>query len=165
MSGGVTRLYFLRHGLADREAYTGTDDRLRPLTPAGMARMEAEAITLGRLDLKCDRILTSPLTRCRQTADIAATALGLGEALVEEEALACGFGLRDLPDLLAKHVDCRALMLVGHEPDFSGTVSGLTGGSDVVFKKGALARVDLHRPGKPAGELVWLIPPKLLALE
>jgi phosphohistidine phosphatase len=158
------RLYFLRHGLADRAAYTGTDDRLRPLTAEGVARMEAEAATLARLGLNCDVIVTSPLTRCRQTADIAAAALGTNDRVVEDPRLAPGFDMEELAGILADHGGSDVLLLVGHEPDFSWVVSALTGGSDIVFKKGGLARVDLMPGSPPAGNLVWLVPPKILAL-
>jgi phosphohistidine phosphatase len=158
------RIYFLRHGLADRAAYSGTDDRRRPLTPYGAARIEAGAATLARLDLDCGVILTSPLTRCRQTAAITAAVLGLDDRLVVEPRLAPGFGLDDLEELVADHGESGAIMLVGHEPDFSLTVSRLTGGSDLVFKKGGLARVDIHPGAGPTGELVWLLPPRILAL-
>jgi len=161
---GPRRIYFLRHGLADRAAYSGSDDRLRPLTPAGIERLEAEGKTMARLGMGCDLIVTSPLTRCRQTADIAAAALGLEDQVHEDARLAPGFSLADLAGILQDHGDREVVMLVGHEPDFSCLVSALTGGSDIVFKKGGLARIDLV-PGPPlAGDLVWLIPPKILAL-
>ena len=164
MITGPVKLLLLRHGLADRACYSGSDDRLRPLTDTGVARMEAEAANLARLGLGCRAILTSPLTRCRQTADIAAAALGLDGQVVEEARLAPGFDLEDLAAILQENAGLDTIMLVGHEPDFSYLVSGLTGGSDIVFKKGGLARVDLV-PGPPlAGDLVWLIPPKILAL-
>jgi phosphohistidine phosphatase len=54
-------------------------------------------------------------------------------------------------------------MLVGHEPDFSETISQVTGGSRVVVKKGGLACVQLDDPASLRGTLVWLIPPKFLA--
>ena len=164
MITGPLQLHFLRHGLADRSAYTGTDDRLRPLTPEGTARMRAEAATMARLGLGYDLILTSPLTRCRQTADIAAEALGLSGLVEEDARLAPGFDLEDLGAMLADHPGEDVIMLVGHEPDFSWVVSGLTGGSDIVFKKGGLARVDLVPGDRLVGDLVWLVPPKILAL-
>ncbi len=113
----------------------------------------------------CDLILTSPLTRCRQTADIVALALGLTGAVTIAPELAPGFELDDLESMLAAHGPSLTVMLVGHEPDFSDAVSRLTGGSRLLFKKGGLARVDLYRwfP-EPRGELVWLLPPKVLAL-
>ena len=165
MSNLPRRIYFLRHGLADRSAYTGSDDRLRPLTAAGIARLEAAALKLAALDLGCDLILSSPLTRCRQTAEIVAPALGLADVVKTTPELAPGFDLADLRPLLAAQGPCDAVLLVGHEPDFSDIVSRLTGGSELVFKKGGLARVDLHcGRAELWGDLVWLLPPKVLAL-
>lgn len=158
------RIHFLRHGRADRAAFTGSDDRQRPLTGLGRERMEREAAALADLDLGLDVILTSPLVRCRQTAEIVAAALGLDDELHETPLLQPGFDVDDLKQLLAEHADCGAVLLVGHEPDFSETVSRLTGGSNLLMKKGGLARVDLFSgfPGL-AGDLVWLLPPRILA--
>ena len=55
-----------------------------------------------------------------------------------------------------------AVMVVGHEPDFSATVAELIGGGDIVMKKGGLARVDVTAPVAGGGELVWLLTPPLL---
>jgi phosphohistidine phosphatase SixA len=64
--------------------------------------------------------------------------------------------------MLEEYKQANAIMLVGHEPDFSQTIGALTGGR-VVVKKGGLARVDLQPDsGALAGDLVWLIPPKVL---
>ena len=165
MSDLPRRIYFLRHGLADRSVYTGSDDCLRPLTTVGVARMQATALKLAALDLGCDLILTSPLTRCRQTAEIVAPTLGLADEVRAAPELAPGFDLANLQPLLATHGPCDAVLLVGHEPDFSDVVSRLTGGSEIVFKKGGLARVDLHRGrAELGGDLGWLLPPKGLAL-
>ena len=160
----VSRLYFLRHGLADRSAYTGTDDGRRPLTAAGRRRLARQAENLAAMGWRADLFLTSPLLRARQTAEIVAQGLELEDRVEVEPALACGFGPGDLAPLLARYQDLDSLVLVGHEPDFSYTVSALTGGGDLVCKKGSLIRVDLHRWDPPAGELVWLIPPRVLAL-
>ena len=160
-------LYFLRHGLADRSAYHGTDDRLRPLTPAGRRRLHRAGRNLAQAGWRPDVILTSPLTRAVQTAEIVAEEVGLLDSLEVEESLACGFGVEDLRRLLTGYADAREMVLVGHEPDFSTVVSILTGGtglfSRIVFKKGCLARVDLLDEEGLAGKLVWLIPPKLLS--
>lgn len=53
-------------------------------------------------------------------------------------------------------------MVVGHEPDFSAMIGGLTGGSRVEMKKGGLARVDLASPSSSDGTLVYLLPPRAL---
>jgi len=52
------------------------------------------------------------------------------------------------------------MMLVGHEPDFSGIVRSLTGGR-VKFSKAAIAAVEISED-MPAARLLWLFPAKML---
>lgn len=158
------KLFFLRHGLADRSAWSGDDDK-RPLTPHGKERMAAEAEMIAKLNLGLDAIITSPLTRAAQTAEIVAERLGLLDRMIVDDRVSPGFGRADLNSLLSEQDNADALMFVGHEPDFSLTIEGLIGGGSIVCKKGSLARVDLTDAGVLSGELVWLIPPKALALE
>jgi phosphohistidine phosphatase len=127
-----------------------------------MKNMVNQAETLADMNLKLDVIITSPLTRAYQTADIVAERLKMSDRLIQDERLAPGFGVDDLASVLQDHVGAENLMLVGHEPDFSLTVSALIGGSRLLFKKGGLARVDLGSLNPPQGELVWLLPPAVL---
>ena len=156
------RLYFLRHGQAGSRHKWQGDDSVRPLTARGKQRMKREAAAIRTMDLRLDLILTSPLARARKTAEIVAKALGLGARLVTDPRLAPGFGPGQLRALLAKHRNVAALMLVGHEPDFSRTISHLIGGGRLDVKKGALALVELADRTSLRGRLVWLIPPKAL---
>ena len=114
------------------------------------------------MDLALDLIVTSPLARAYRTAEIVADELGLGGRLAVDARLAHGFDVRRLEQLLAAHAPAQSVMVVGHEPDFSATVSELIGGGDVVMKKGGLARVDVTAPVAGGGELVWLLTPPLL---
>lgn len=156
------RIYFLRHGIAeDREKWQG-DDADRPLTEKGRKRLERTAKNIAPLDLELNAMITSPLVRARQTAEIMAKTLKLKDALHEDARLAPGFNLDALKLLLAEYSECKAILLVGHEPDFSQTINALTHGV-IVMKKGALARVDLHDLTTLEGHLAWLIPPKVLA--
>jgi phosphohistidine phosphatase len=170
-------LYFLRHGQAgQRSAWVG-DDALRPLTEAGRERMVQEATTMRKLGVAPEVIVTSPLARSRQTAEVVAEILGLGTLVVEDDRLASGFSLDELGGVLASHLkegsSGASVMLVGHEPDFSEIVGRLVGGADVLLKKGGLARVDLparasfsggsSRGLEGRGQLVWLLQPSVLA--
>jgi phosphohistidine phosphatase len=156
------KLYFLRHGQAgDRDEWKG-DDAARPLTPEGKRRMKREAAAIRRLDPGLDAIVTSPLVRAHATAEIVADALGIGARLVADPRLAPGFGPKQLQALIAAQRGAAALMLVGHEPDFSQTITHLIGGGRLDVKKGALALVELEDRATLAGRLVWLIPPKAL---
>ncbi len=156
------KVYFLRHGRAEsRSAWQGRDAD-RPLTPEGEQALRRETRVLRDLDLALDAIVTSPLARARRTAEIVAEDLGLQGKLVEDERLAPGFDVRRLEQVLAAHEPADALMVVGHEPDFSATVAELIGGGEIVMKKGGLARVDVTAPVAGGGELVWLLTPPLL---
>jgi phosphohistidine phosphatase len=157
------KVYFLRHGKAENRAEWRGRDADRPLTPEGEEIVRREAEALRAMDLAPDVIVTSPLARARRTAEIVADGLGLGGRLVEDERLAPGFDVARLEQVLAAHASgARAVLVVGHEPDFSETVAALIGGGDVVMKKGGLARVDVAAPAAGGGRLDWLLTPSLL---
>lgn len=157
------RLFFLRHARADRDRFHGTDDSMRPLVDEGRRRTRDSARFMADLGLAdVDVIVTSPLVRARETAQITAEELGLGDRVLEDPRLGLGFRLGVLSDVLADLPgQPRQVMLVGHEPGFSGVIGDLTGG-EVVMRKGALARVDLLATPELLGELVWLLQPKVM---
>ena len=154
-------LYFLRHGTADRRSEWLGEDSLRALTEDGAAGVRRVVRVLAETGLKLDAIVSSPLVRARQTADIAAEELKHSAGVVEDERLAGGLNKQRLAALLADLGRPQRLMLVGHEPDFSLTVGQLTGGS-VICKKGGVARVDITDEKALRGVLVWLLPPRLV---
>jgi phosphohistidine phosphatase len=153
------RLYFLRHGIADWPDWDPARDHERPLTKDGVKKMKEQARALADLGVKIDAILSSPYTRAYQTADIVAGKLGL--EVKAEPLLAPGFNSDKLAEIARSFADDQALLLVGHEPNFSMVIAEITGGGRVQMKKGTLARVDVNR--ELQGELVWLLPPKVLA--
>jgi len=157
-----TTLYFLRHGeAADAGTWRGDDFR-RPLTDRGRERLALQAEAMKHLDLAVDEIVTSPLLRARQTAEIVADALQIADRLVADERLGADFGFAQLARVLHDHAKARALMLVGHEPSLGAVIGRLIGGATVEVKKGSLARVDLSRTSELKGELIWLVPPRVL---
>jgi phosphohistidine phosphatase len=153
----MTKLYFLRHGIADWPHWDRPDDE-RPLNPKGKKQMKRVAAALAERDIHPDFILSSPLPRAHQTAQLAADALGL--TVTVDPSLAPGFGVMALRQMLAQYSG-RDLMLVGHEPDFSATVESLTG-AVIVMPKAGIVRIDLNAVDPPSGEMRWLIPPKFL---
>lgn len=158
------KLYFLRHGLAGDSREWKGDDFTRPLTEEGIAKMKRTADTCAKMELDFQLILTSPLIRAYQTAEIIAKQFKMLDKLVQDERLGARFGTKFLAEILAEHSKADSLMLVGHEPGMSETVSQLIGGGRINFKKGALACVELGDAKSLRGELAWLIPPKVLAL-
>jgi phosphohistidine phosphatase len=149
-------LYFLRHGEADWPDWNKPDDQ-RPLTKRGKKEMHEIGKFLAQVKAKASLILTSPLPRALQTAEIAAQHLEV--KCREEGLLRPGFGKSELKRLLEKYPE-ESLMLVGHEPDFSRALAGLTGGS-VKLSKAGLALVDVDLSAG-TGRLLWLVPPKIM---
>jgi phosphohistidine phosphatase len=148
------QLYFLRHGEADWPDWSKPDDE-RPLTDFGKKEVRQVAKFLDRLKVKPDLIVTSPLPRASQTAEVAAEQLKT--KLRRDEALEPGFGISELRTLLKGH-GSKVLMLVGHEPDFTSLISALTGAS-LKLSKAGVALIDID-PETEKGRLLWLFPPK-----
>ncbi len=158
----MSELYLLRHGIAgDRGEWRGEDDELRPLTEPGIKAMKREARHLEDLGVAVDVIVTSPLTRALQTAEIVGKSLKV--PVHEDRLLKPGFDLALLEQLLAGYPEQERLMIVGHEPDFSHVISQVIGGGAVLLKKGGLARIDLTARRPPRGQLAWLLAPEHLS--
>ena len=156
------RLYFCRHGLAEANEDGALADSERQLTSRGVIRTEKAARFLDELGVRPGTLYSSPLVRARQTAEILGEQLRLTVKIVPE--LAPGFDINALEQLCAGLGEDEGVMLVGHEPDFSSTLSTLTGLGRVVMKKGGLARVDVLTGLPMRGHLVWLLTPKVMDL-
>ena len=118
---------------------------------------------LAGAGVNADAMLTSPLARARQTAEIVAAALGCADRLRDDERLAHGLDRKRLSSIVAEHAGAQVLVLVGHEPDFSATIAQITGAT-VVIKKAGVARVDIDEQTM-RGTLVWLFPPRIFTPE
>jgi phosphohistidine phosphatase len=149
------QLYFLRHGEADWPNWRKSDDK-RPLTDFGKKEMRDVAKFLARLNVSIDLIVTSPLPRASETAEIAADYLKA--KMRKDESLAPGFGMTELQTVVKRH-QAKALMLVGHEPDFTTVIEALTGAS-LKLSKGGVALLDVDLKSQE-GTLLWLFPPKI----
>ena len=135
----------LRHG----DAEDGSPDAARRLTAKGERHSRAAGAALAQLGVRLDACLTSPRVRAADTARLACESLGLEAG--EDERLAGGaFDPRELAAGLGAEV-----LLVGHEPDLSEAVRGVTGGHVKMKKGGLAAMVD--------GELRLLLGPNELA--
>lgn len=150
-------LYFLRHAHAE-DGYDKPDE-LRALTPTGHQQAAATADLLKQLGLKLTALYSSPRLRATQTAEAIGNGLGIAPQIREE--LNIGFNLTRLNKLIGETGMSDSIMVVGHEPTLSQTIREITGGR-VEMKKCGLARVDVMVRQPLNGELVWLLPPRLV---
>jgi phosphohistidine phosphatase len=157
-------IYLVRHGVAEERGERWPDDAKRPLTAAGMQRLERTARGLSRLDIGFDVILSSPLVRARQTADILAAELDAHPPIVNTDALAPGADYTAVVAALEKHSRRKRIALVGHEPGIGELAARLIGSRHPIeFKKAAICRIDLDEiPPNGPGDLRWLVTSKFL---
>jgi phosphohistidine phosphatase len=162
-------LYIVRHAIAVERgdaAFPSDDDR--PLSPEGIHKFRLAARGLSELGMKLDRIVSSPLLRARQTAEI------LKEVAAKRAEINTAKELRpDAPfdgtlEAVNRYRD-ESIAIVGHEPHLSGFTSFLlVGGGELAaieFKKGAVARLVIpDRPAAGTATLEWLIQPGALRL-
>ena len=157
-------LYLIRHGLAGERGPEWPDDSKRPLTDEGLSRLRKEARGLRQLDVGFDVIVTSPLVRTRQTADVFAEVLATKAPIVSSDALAPAGSPASVIQEIAKHARKVRVALVGHEPNLGELAAQLIQArSALSFKKGGICRIDFEvPPPKGVGSLIWFLPPKLL---
>jgi phosphohistidine phosphatase len=158
----MDQIYLLRHGIAVPHGAPDVPEDQRPLTPEGEKRIRQVGRGLARLDLKLDRIVSSPLPRALKTAEIVAEALGMEALLESNDALLAGRDAASIRDWVQTRPELR-IMLVGHNPAFSDLVGLLiTGGPGrpvCELRKGGIAAFSTAPDGK--FELDWLARPRL----
>jgi len=141
-------LFVLRHGKAEQ----GTPDALRELRPRG--REDVKRVVQARQTelAGLTAIHSSPLTRARQTAELAAEILGFKGA-VEECAQIAPWStpedfLKTLPDAAGD------LLIATHQPFCSTLVKHLTG-TDLWMPTASLACLNADPMARGCAELVW----------
>jgi len=156
-------IYFLRHEKAEDQSLF-KDDFHRELTVKGKERLASSIKQWSRLFDKFDYIVSSPLTRAKQTASIVKNNFITDNDVVIDNRLACGSKIEDVIEI-ANSLDAEDVLFVGHAPDFSHHVASLisSAGASIEFRKGAIAKVSF--PGyakKGHGVLQFIIPPSHL---
>jgi len=157
------QIYILRHGIAE-DRRPGRSDAGRALTDDGREKLSAVLRRAQGAEVAVTKILTSPLRRAVQTAEMAAEALAPGTRPIRTDALAPESSPERVWAELRKYAGEPAVLIAGHEPLLSATAAFLlrAGPSIIDLKKGALARIDVdENTDRPQGVLEWLLPPKL----
>lgn len=162
----MKQVFVIRHAEAEDAvdaAHAGRQDKERRLTDAGKRDMREAAAGLAELVDGISLILTSPLIRAAQTAELLQAAFPKAE-LRRHAFLAPGSD----PGALLKSIVNRPgpVALVGHEPDLSQWIGYMSTGmsrSVVRMKKGAVCRLDMPDHAQP-GEacIAWLMTVKQL---
>jgi phosphohistidine phosphatase len=161
------KIYIMRHGPAEDHARSGRDFDRR-LTASGRARTELVARGLGERNEEPKRIVSSPLARTLETAEVVIASLHLKIEIEARDELAPGGNAMALVRELAA-TGARRVMLVGHEPDVSGLAAHLVPGWSRGFDKAMVVGLKLDRAAlsgesndDAVGEVRFVIEPKRL---
>jgi phosphohistidine phosphatase len=157
------KVLLVRHAIAvDRET-PGLSDHLRPLTEEGANRFRKSARGIAAM-VTADAVLTSPLLRAKQTAEIL-TRHWPGITIQEVEALGNG-SREEFEATLTRLPRNSTVAAVGHEPHVSEWTSdwlGAQNASAFAFKKGGVALIEFDRFAENGeGKLVFFLAPKAL---
>lgn len=160
----MLELYLIRHGLAAERGKEWPDDSKRPLTPEGVARLRKSARGLNAIGITFDQIVTSPLVRTRQTADVFSEELKDHPAIATSDSLAPAGSSASVIQEISRHARKARVALVGHEPNLGELAAQLIGArTPLEFKKGGMCRLDFDMlPPKGTGLLRWFLTPKML---
>ena len=153
-------LYLLRH--ADADTVAETDDE-RALSEKGESQAKKVARLCEAQSLTRVRILASPVRRALQTADIVARHLNLELTVVPW--LACGMRPQKALDELREYADEKAVMFVGHEPDFSTLAAHLLGmpsSAQIEIRKASLTLLAVQSLEKGGARLDFCVPCRLM---
>ncbi|MGH9403074.1 MAG: phosphohistidine phosphatase SixA [Terriglobia bacterium] len=169
--GGKERpyeLYLMRHGIAaDLDDHSASDDSKRPLTPEGKLKMRAIAQGLERAGVELDWVVSSPLRRAVETAEIVGGEIAPAAPVEHCAALAPGMlTAQKLTSFLAQHAERSRVLIVGHAPSLGALASELIGASlsaNLGLRKGGCCLITFEEfPPQSAGLLNWWLTPRLL---
>src|SRR5579885_786836 len=155
-------IYFVRHASAGQKKLSGKKDEKRPLDADGVQQCTQMGRVLSSMEVGVDAIISSPLKRATQTAALVANEIGYEGKLHIENALRPEAKYEHFRDMLRKFAKLEAVMVVGHNPNFSSFlghfISPNGDRANVEMKKGSVARVE-SRQKKMV--LHWMITPRL----
>ena len=159
-------IYLLRHG--DAEDSLRIPDGERSLTGEGRKKLGRILLRARDAGAGASLILSSPLRRALETAELAAGLLGTQAQIMKTNALLPEAAPNEVWAEIRTHRDERQLLLAGHEPLLSQAAAYLLGApaAQIEMRKGSLARIDLEQSGpQPHGVLRWLLSAELAGRE
>jgi phosphohistidine phosphatase len=152
------KVYLVRHAQADSDVPGGLDDGARPLTGKGRHAAEKHFRALHKRMHGVDLILTSPLVRAVQTAQILALVQELDVPLRVHRSLLPDMPVGSQERLLKEHRD--DLVLVGHNPSIPAMAAHLLalGGFPRSVPTGSVIALELQKHDDPARLLFFAAP-------
>ncbi len=155
-------LYVVRHAHAVEQSRT-LPDEWRYLTKHGRSTVKKLGSRIVKNKPEPDVIITSPLVRTVQTAEILAEKIQYNNFIIASGLLLPGTDTQQLIKYLRKHKKTECVMIVGHEPLLGMLVTELLGETDetISIKKGACVALKIHfNKNKKTSFIGYMVPGK-----
>jgi phosphohistidine phosphatase len=156
-------IYVYRHALAD----FGADHENPPLSKDGEKQAGEVTRHAREFGFKPTHIVSSPLIRAKQTAEIAKKNAGLESRIIEDECLYGGKKPSEVYEFLKGFKKTDRIVLVTHQPLIDHLIADLIKGekANIQMVNGAIAGIEIKsKAGKGKGTLIWLaVPPPVAA--
>lgn len=160
-------LYLLRHASAGVRRQNPLLDVRRPLDKEGKRHSLQLAYVLNHLKVNFDLVVSSPLKRSLQTAQLVATEMGYEAKVLQSTALAPAATFDQFQRLLRECAASENVLVVGHNPNITAFLGQLLLGPSgeratppVRLRKGTIGRISLVRG---QATLQWLLDPRVVA--
>lgn len=164
-------LFVIRHAIAEPLGKENEfSDEKRALTAEGRDRMREIVKGLVKFGVEFDLILTSPLARAVQTAEIVATAAGLTKKEIKQsDNLSPGASADLLFAEIKGLAGVEAIALIGHQPDLGSLISRIirsgAGPLSIQLKKGSVCCLNVSETVPTLrGDMMWLLTPRQMRI-
>lgn len=162
----MLKLYVIRHGIAGKSLDNELQDEARSLTKKGRDKIKEIAKGMKELAVEFDLVITSPLLRAKESAEIINDYCGSDHPLIVSDLLRPGSSYEELIKFLNSLKDNENIAIIGHEPFLSGFSSYCLSKSKNPFltiKKGGALILEMEGAIKPGQcKLSWLMDSKQL---
>jgi phosphohistidine phosphatase len=162
-------LYILRHASAGVRRLNPLLDVKRPLDKDGKQHCLYLAHVLNAMKVSFDLVVSSPLKRSLQTAQLVATETGFEQKVLISNALSPAANFAQFQRLLKEVEGHENVLVVGHNPNITAFVGYMVAptatptdspdNARIRLRKGSLARLSFTRG--PA-TLQWLLDPRIV---
>jgi len=148
----------MRHGEAEPKTASDSERQLTKMGEEQVRRSLAIASEMGAL---VDVIVTSPILRARETAEIAKEILGMPNVIVNLVLGPDSSSIEVFREL--RELNKTGILLVSHQPLVSELISSLLSWHDESFivRPGTIVKIEVEDLSKdpPFGRLIFFLPP------
>jgi phosphohistidine phosphatase len=157
----MNEVYIIRHGAAAELDNEIVEEGYRYLTIHGRNHCKIVAQRLKDMKTRFDVVISSPIVRAVQTAEVFASVLKYEGEVKTAIELIGGNSMHRFIQMLKRHSHNKTIGLFGHAPDVNHFSTGLIKGQDtknvqINFKNASVCKINFDAESE-TGRLEWFL--------